>query len=205
MIFCRLTVLATFACLAMTFSASEAAPLQPTEARIIDNFEQLGIDAPTPRFGWVVNDTARGAVQSAYQIIVARSPAALDNASDVAWDSGKIVSSQQYGVAYAGPALEKTTQYSWKVRTWDAQGNPSPWSDPRHFITSFFTPQDWNAQAVWIGDALGSITANPPQSPARNSERIPITKPIRAAYLYISGLGQFNAFINGGPRRRSRY
>ena len=119
MIGCRLTALAMFAGLAMTFGVcvSEAAPLQPTQVRVIDNFEQLGIDNPSPRFGWVVNDPARGAVQSAYQIIVARSQPAFDNAGDVVWDSGKVASSEQYGVMYAGAALEKTTKYWWKVRT----------------------------------------------------------------------------------------
>ncbi len=196
MLFYRLTVVAMFAGLTMAIGGAVlAAPLQPTEARIIDNFEQLGIDTATPRFGWVVNDPTRGAVQSAYQIMVARSPAGLDNASDVVWDSGKVVSSEQYGVVYAGKSLDKTTEYWWKVRTWDAQGQASPWSDARHFITSFFTPGDWNAQAVWITDGLGTV---PPTKPAPQFRKeFQINKPIRGAYLYICGLGQFTAQING--------
>ena len=194
---CRLPILAMFAGLAMTYlaSTSVAAPLQPTQARIIDNFEQLGIDTPAPRFGWVVNDPARGAVQSAYQIIVARSPAALDKAGDLVWDSGKVVSSQQHGVVYAGGPLEKTTGYWWKVRTWDAQGQASPWSDARHFITSFFKPGDWNPQAAWISD-VQAVPVNA-KLPAQFRKEFQITKPIRGAYLYISGLGQFVSFING--------
>ncbi len=197
MIVCRLTIPAMFAGLAMSFGVSvlEAAPLPPTQTRIIDNFEQLGIDTATPRFGWVVSDPARGAVQSAYQIIVARDRAALDNARDLVWDSGKVVSSAQYGVVYAGGALERTTEYWWKVRTWDEQGQASPWSEARHFITSFFTPEDWNAQATWIGDGLGTV---PPTKPAPQFRKeFQINKPIRGAYLYICGLGQFSAFING--------
>ncbi len=195
MLFRRLTVLAMFAGLATTVLASKAAPLQPAQARIIDNFEQLGIDTATPRFGWVVNDPARSAVQSAYQIIVARSQAALDNANDLVWNSGKVVSAQQSGVVYAGGALEMTTEYWWKVRTWDAQGQASPWSDARPFITSFFKPEDWNAQAEWIGDAQATETTAK-QTPQFRKE-FQINNPIRSAYLYICGLGQFNAFING--------
>ncbi len=197
MIVRRLTVLAIITGLAMTSweSVLEAAPLQPTETRIIDNFDQLGIDTATPRFGWVVNDSSRGAVQSAYQIIAARSPGALDSASGLVWDSGKVVSSQQYGVVYAGRALEKTTEYWWKVRTWDGQGQASPWSDARHFVTSFFKPEDWNAQAVWIGEGQA---AAPPTKPAPQFRKeFQINKPIRGAYLYICGLGQFTALING--------
>lgn len=194
---CRLIVLAVVASLAMTFgkSALEAAPLPPREARVIDNFEQLGIDTPTPRFGWVVSDPARGAVQSAYQIIVARSQAALDQAGDAVWDSGKVASSEQYGVVYAGAALEKTTAYWWKVRTWDAQGQASPWSEARHFITSFFKLEDWNPHAVWITDGLGTV---PPTKPAPQFRKeFQINKPLRGAYLYICGLGQFTTHING--------
>jgi hypothetical protein len=196
MMFCRLTVVALCAGLTMAIGGAVwAAPLQPTEARIIDNFEQLGIDTATPRFGWVVNDAARGAVQSAYQLVLAGSKGALDNAKDVIWDSGKVASSRQYGVVYGGRALEKTTEYWWKVRTWDAQGEASPWSDGHRFITSFFKPQDWNAQAVWIGDGLGTV---PPTKPAPQFRKeFQVNKPIRGAYLYICGLGQFTAHING--------
>ena len=158
--FRRLTGLAMIAGLAITMweSVLEAAPSQPTETRIIDNFEQLGIDTPTPRFGWVISDPARGALQSAYQIIVAPSQAALASGTHSVWDSGKVASSQQYGVVYAGTALEKTTEYWWKVRTWDAQGQVSPWSDACRFVTSFFAPGDWNSVTVWLGNPQ---TANP--------------------------------------------
>src|SRR4051794_7923731 len=100
MSFRRLTVVSMMTGLAMALGASvlEAAPLKPIETRIIDNFEQLGIDTATPRFGWVVSDPARGAVQSAYQIVVAPSQATLDGATGLVWDSGKVASSQQYGV-----------------------------------------------------------------------------------------------------------
>ncbi len=37
-----------------------AAPSPPGETRVIDNFEQLGIDTRKPRFGWIGTDPARG-------------------------------------------------------------------------------------------------------------------------------------------------
>ena len=191
--FRRLTGWALIAGLAITLweSVLEAAPSQPTEARIIDNFEQLGIDSPTPRFGWVIIDPARGAVQAAYQIIVAPSRAALASGTHPVWDSGKVASSQQYGVVYAGSALEKTTEYWWKVRTWDAEGQVSAWSDACRFVTSFFARGDWNSGTVWIGNPQ---TAN---LLSQFRKEFQIKKAISGAYLCISGLGQFVAFING--------
>ncbi len=124
MAFRRLIGLAMIASLAMTTRESvlEAAPSQPTETRTIDNFEQLGIDTPAPRFAWVISDPVRGALQSAYQIIVAPSQVALASGTHSVWDSGKVTSSQQYGVEYAGAALEKTTEYWWKVRSMGCAG-----------------------------------------------------------------------------------
>ena len=90
---------------------------QPTQTRILDNFEQLGVDVPAPRFAWVVNDTARSEAQTAYQIIVATDEGAITANRGTLWDSGKIASAQQYGVSYAGRALASTTKYWWKVRT----------------------------------------------------------------------------------------
>ena len=177
--------------------ALEAVPLQPTNVRIVDTFDQLGVDTATPRFGWVVNDPARGAVQSAYEIIVAPSKAALTSGSDSVWESGKVDSSQQYGVVYAGTALKKTTEYWWKVRTWDAQGQVSAWSDARSFVTSFFAPEDWNPAAVWISyPQPASTTRATTNVPPQFRKEFQITKPVRGAYLYITGLGQFVAFMN---------
>ena len=95
----------------------------PTQARIVDNFEQMGVDVQAPRFAWVVNDSARAEVQTAYQIIVAADEATITANQGTLWDSGKVASAQQYGVTYAGPALAKTTKYWWKVRTLE-QGGP---------------------------------------------------------------------------------
>ena len=37
----------------------------PTQTRIVDNFEQMGVDVQAPRFAWVVNDSARAETQTA--------------------------------------------------------------------------------------------------------------------------------------------
>jgi len=64
--------------------------------------------------GWVPNDLDGNEIQSAYQIKVTRVSDSL-----VIWDSGKVPSSVQSFVAYAGPALAAGTSYTWTVRTWD--------------------------------------------------------------------------------------
>lgn len=102
------------------------------------------ITDPRPRFSWIVNDPSRGAVQSAYQIAISTS---FDGKADV-WDSGKVASAQSIAVPYAGSALKPNNSYWWAVRTWNARGEPSPWSERQRFNTG-----DFNAKQAWPGES----------------------------------------------------
>ncbi len=185
-------------CLGFGYSTGLAdTPSAPTQTRVIDSFSQMGIDSTIPRFGWVVNDTDRGESQSAYEIIVATNEMDISNNLGDAWDSGKVLSDQQYGVTYAGTPLAKTSQYWWKVRTWNMNRNVSPWSMETNFVTAFFQPGDWDAGVQWIKYPLattGGTNANPP---AIFRKEFLVAKPVIQAYLFITGLGQFVASLNG--------
>jgi alpha-L-rhamnosidase len=122
----------------------------------------LGLGEQNPRFSWEVDDPRRGAVQSAYQLRVAENLALLSQESGGAWDSGKVASSECNQIVYGGTPLVARHGYLWKVRTFDAAGEASPWSDPASFGVGPLEPGDWSAQ--WIGD---SLYAKPP-TPARN-------------------------------------
>jgi alpha-L-rhamnosidase len=52
----------------------------------------------------------------------------LDTDKGDAWDSGKVASAESVNVEYAGSALAAGKHYFWKVRTWEATGEASPWS-----------------------------------------------------------------------------
>ena len=55
----------------------------------VDNLDRpLGIDDATPRFSWQVDDQARGAKQTAYQVMVATRPELLAKGKTDVWDSG---------------------------------------------------------------------------------------------------------------------
>jgi alpha-L-rhamnosidase len=113
----------------------------------------VGIDAARPRFGWRLTSAAAGQVQGRYQIAVGTTAGGND-----VWDSGVVASGQSVDVAYGGPALKSNQTYLWKVRVWDAQGRPSPWSAPATFDTGLFDPAgEW--QAAFIGaPATGNLT-----------------------------------------------
>lgn len=71
--------------------------------------------------------------QSAYQILVASSRAALDADQGDAWDSGKQQSDRSIDIEYEGALLEPGQAYFWKVRTWNEADVVSPWSDVQSF------------------------------------------------------------------------
>lgn len=100
-----------------------------------------------PRFSWIVNDPSRGAVQSAYEIAVSSS---AEGKGDL-WDSGKVASGQSIAVPYGGGALEPNHSYWWAVRTWDAQGESSPWSERQRFNTGEFdAKRAWPDESKWV-------------------------------------------------------
>src|SRR3954452_21090907 len=86
--------------------------------------DPLGIDVRQPRLSWELHDERRGARQSAYQIQAANSATALVTGVADLWDSGKIDSDQSAYVVYAGTALESGQRVWWRVRAWDAEGQP---------------------------------------------------------------------------------
>ena len=170
-------------------------PLAPNDVRLIDFFEQLGIDTPFPRFGWVINDIDRGERQTAYQIQVAINPAEFTSDQGSLWDSGKVPSAQQFGITYAGSSLAKTSKYCWRVRTWDKDNMVSPWSENKSFVTGFFQKSDWNIGTKWIQHPESVSAAT--DVPVIFRKTFSVSKTVKQAFLYVTGLGQFVASLNG--------
>lgn len=107
--------------------------------------DPLGIPGADPVFGWKTSSTARGVVQTGYEVEVGRTPGAND-----VWDTGRVTSADQVDVAYAGPDLTAATQYFWHVQTWDATGKSTGWSEPATFETGLLSASDWDG-ADWVG------------------------------------------------------
>jgi alpha-L-rhamnosidase len=142
-----------------TPSAPPAGPLAPRNLRLEYRVEPLGSDEPRPRFSFELDDARRGARQSAWQILVAQDPAELGRDQGKAWDSGKVESRETCQIAYAGAELQPWSHYWWKVRSYDAAGQASPWSAPAHWSTGALKPGNWKAR--WIGDAQPAAAFKP--------------------------------------------
>ena len=171
----------------------------PTGLRCESRIDPLGIDEAHPRLSWVLESARRGQGQTAYQVLVATSPAALAAHRGDLWDSGRVVSSQSVQVAYGGALLESRAVCYWKVRVWDASGRVSPWSAPARWEMALLSPRDWTA--VWVNDGKpnpasdeGFYTEDP--APLFRRE-FTLRAAVVRARLYITGLGYYEASLNG--------
>lgn len=104
--------------------------VEPVDLRCECEVNPLGIDSPRPRLFWRLESPARGARQTAYQVLVASRADLLERNRGDLWDSGRVVSGQTTFVAYAGKPLASRQDCFWKVRIWDQRGRASAWSAP---------------------------------------------------------------------------
>lgn len=119
-----------------------------------------------PRFSWASEAEGRGNAQSAYRILVASSPEILQFDIGDVWDSGKVTSTRSTSVPYEGDLLEPDETYHWKVRVWNEDDEPSPWSSPTLFTMAIpDTPDEWDG--AWIGN---HPTIGPGHEPDGSSE-----------------------------------
>ena len=92
-------------------------------------------------------------------------------------------------IAYAGPPLESTTRYVWKLRTWDALGESR--EATASFETGLLEPTAWGAK--WI---TRTADVSVQEAPMLRRTFTLSAKPKRAR-VYISGLGYYELSING--------
>lgn len=135
--------------LAAIASAGTQSPARAQYLRCEYLENPLGIGERLPRLSWEMHDDRRGAAQTAYHVLVASSPDKLAADGGDLWDSGRVASHQSAQVVYQGKPLGSRMRCYWKVRLWDAQGLPTPWSPPAMWTMGLLHPED--VRAKWIG------------------------------------------------------
>lgn len=108
----------------------------------------LAIDVEAPRLSWEVQDSRRGAYQSACEIQAARGATDLVSETNLLWNTGKLDSMQSIHVPYAGTEPGAGQRVFWRVRTWDGAGAVSPWSEVAFWQRGLKRAEDWKAR--WI-------------------------------------------------------
>lgn len=159
----------------------------------------MGIDVIQPHLSWVLQSEIRGQKQSSYQIIVASSRKKLIQNQGDLWDSGKVESRRSIHVVCQGKPLKSGMTCFWKVRVWDKDGKISSWSEPAIWEMALLNPGDWKGK--WINDGKSNPSRDEDfykDDPAPLFRReFNLSKEIRRARMYISGLGYYEAYLNG--------
>jgi alpha-L-rhamnosidase len=196
-------------------AATAAAKAGPTELRVDGLNAPVGIDDPSPRFSWQLHDPARAAAQTAYEVLVASSAASLAAGKADIWDSGRVVSDASLNVHYAGPAIEPSKRYFWRVEVWGAAGKSYGPSATSWWESGLVKEDGW--RAVWIGfetpeeDAVRhapSAWITSPHAKALAAEKkdqqriayrqvVTLAKPVKSATLYATGQDTVSAWVNG--------
>src|SRR5260221_9658675 len=88
--------------------------ITPSSLRCEYLVDPLAVDTREPRLSWTIESTARGAKQSAYQIITAGSASELAANKGSLWDTGKVVSNQTIQIVYQGNPLQSRQEVFWK-------------------------------------------------------------------------------------------
>jgi len=179
--------------------AFAVSPLLPVKLTCEYTTNPLGIDSRKPRFSWQFESKERNQFQSGYELIVSDNLTDIQKVNGNVWQTGKVNSSQSIQVEFAGKELQSFTKYYWRVKVYDGSSETSSWSAVNSFETAMLNVSEWKAK--WIGD--GS------KFPGRDEDYykddpMPLfrkdfsaNKRIASARLYISGVGYYEAYLNG--------
>lgn len=156
------------------------------------------VDGENPRLSWELLSGQYNQVQTAYQVMVASSPALLQKDNPDIWNSGQVAGSHTNQVEFKGNPLVSARVYYWKVRSWDKDGQPGKWSSMASWETGLLEKSDWGAD--WIGFELDSLNTNkvyhlPPAPYLR--KQASLKKSVKRARLYVTALGLYEFYING--------
>jgi alpha-L-rhamnosidase len=191
--------------------AMSGSPGAPRALTVDDLPAPVGLGLTDVYFGWHVADSRRGAVQSAYRIVVTR-PALggpSRGAAPVIWDTGKVLSAAQAFVPYGGRALAPDTAYRWTVQTWDGSGVSGPLARAATFDTGL-NDGDWHAD--WIKRPTVEVLDTPDTFNVQSNTGIWVNKdeysyvrkeaklgrsPIVRARAYVSADQQYELYVNG--------
>ena len=189
--YCIFLSLLAFSC---NSKQSQVAP-EAINLRTEYGINSLGLDVATPRLSWQMNKNINGAKQTAYQIMVSATETQLSTDKGDLWDSGKIYSDQSIQITYKGSELKSGQKAFWKVKIWDEQNQESAWSKTANWEIGLVNPADWNAH--WIGAPESLMTGEYKNASPLFRQEATITKKIKSARAYISGLGYYELYING--------
>lgn len=161
----------------------------PVELKTEHLVNPIGIDNPTPRMTWKIDDPRQGALQYAYKVIIGTDSLKVTSGEGSTWDSGKHYSDCQL-ITYEGSPLDPFTKYFWRVTTWDAEENEYS-STPQSFETGMMEISNW--QGNWISDGRDIDYGPAPYF----RKQFNASKEVVSARVYLAVAGLYELYVNG--------
>ena len=199
---CALIALTLALCLNLQAARKKTAkkavfPVSVTELKTERMVSPMSIDTPTPRLGWIITSQQKDVMQTSCHIIVASTAEKAEKLEGDLWDV-TLPGDRSQWITYAGKTLASNTRCFWRVQVSTTKGE-SAWSDIATWNVGLLTESDWSGQ--WIGldqpmpwdveDVHSQLSSRYLRTEFK------LDKEVRRATLYISGLGLYEAFING--------
>jgi alpha-L-rhamnosidase len=173
----------------LQLSLTQAQNAKPVKLKTEYLENPIGIDAHQPRLSWQLDDTRKGAKQTAYRVLVSRDSLVLTRGEADTWNSEWKTSDTPI-VSYGGDALWPFTRYFWKTEVKDHEGQVSS-SAIAFFETGMMDQLNW--KGAWISD-VNDVNLKP--APYFRKE-FTTSKKIRSARAYIAVGGLYELYING--------
>lgn len=142
------------------------------------------------RFGWKMFSDEQGKEQKSYKINVYQG----SESGPLIWSSGEVESGKSVGIAYqAGEmGLKDETKYTWTVTVTDKNGGKYQ-SEPNSFVTA----TDMGDTSWIIPEQNDSGISLLRTEQVLNDQGTGGKKQVSNAFLYISSLGVYTAYIDG--------
>ena len=162
----------------------------------------------SPAFSWKMRSDRPGAAQKSYKLTVRE----REPDGKVVWETPAVSEGISVGVRYGGAPLKSATRYFWSVAVETENGR---WLEPASgfFETGLIEAGDWNG-SQWISavdskvsDYKGGHNSKGVKQEAEDGtscfvKSIANGKKVKEAYWTVTGLGVFEAYVNGEPVSR---
>ena len=156
----------------------------------------LGIETKNPLLSYTLESEDQNQCQTAYCILVSSTKELLHKNIGDLWDSGKVpLMKIIMPLRTVELILSSRQELFWKVKVWDKNDIASEWSEIASWEMGLLEQNDWKAHWIGQGDTADCNKSAAPQV-ARDFQ-VSDVKNVVKARAYISGLGLFQASLNG--------
>lgn len=170
----------------------------------------IGLDLKEIPLSWTMEANTRGALQTAFQIVISGDRETVSQGIGICLDTGKIFSDRMHFLWKDAP-LKSGKRYYWAVRIWNEQGAISDWSPAAWWEMGLLHPEDWKsnwaipeqnpAVPVISGLNMKTIVNELDESSLYPCQllrrRFTVSKPIAGARIYATARGLYELELNG--------